>query len=58
MQYGRAPLLRDGILEDARYDRPGSRNFTTLPLAPSPRAECPPYLTSWTPPRADLLGRN
>jgi inner membrane protein len=55
MQFGRAPLVAGGEIADLRYGRPGG-NFTDMRLLPAEEAaRCPPNLTGWTPPRADLL---
>ena len=55
MQFGRAPALDDGRIADDRFGDPGGSNFTGMPLTPRTDA-CPPHLTAWVPPRADLLG--
>jgi inner membrane protein len=52
LQFGRSPHLKDGALLDVRFER-GGDNFTRLEVEPG--RGCPPALTSWTPPRADLL---
>ena len=57
LQFGRAPVLRGGEILDLRFDR-GGDNFTSMRLRPAPQAAvCPPNLTSWQPPRADLFHR-
>jgi inner membrane protein len=56
MQFGRAPVIRDGRLFDLRFEAglPGPRhNFTSLLLEGG--GECPARLTSWGWPRADLV---
>jgi inner membrane protein len=55
LQFGRAPAIGDGRIGDLRYGGEGQRNFTSMPIGPRPGGECPAYLTSWRPPRADLL---
>jgi hypothetical protein len=43
-------------ITDSRFGDQG-RNFSSMPLlAPSLARVCPPRLTSWGMPRADLLG--
>jgi inner membrane protein len=55
LQFGRAPRVEDGMIFDMRFDR-GGRNFTSMALRPGPEGSiCPSHLTSWEPPRADLL---
>jgi inner membrane protein len=54
LQFGRAPAFRDGEIYDLRFDDGARGNFTAMRLGPAP-AGCPPHLTSWAPPRADLL---
>ena len=55
LQFGRAPVVQGGEIFDYRYAR-GGANFSAMPLQPASRArECPPNLTSWGQPRADLL---
>jgi len=57
LQFGRAPRLVDGEIVDLRFDR-GGDNFTAMGLRAGPEAAiCPPHLTRWEPPRADLLAR-
>ena len=51
---GRVPQVVSGTLRDLRLENPLHDNFTALPLAREPAA-CPSNLTSWHPPRADLL---
>jgi hypothetical protein len=53
MQFGRAPVLGGTQISDLRFER-GADNFTALAVAEGARG-CPPHLTSWAPPRADLL---
>ena len=56
LQFGRAPVLEDGRLEDLRFGGRFRQNFTTMALKPSAEAaRCPRNLTSWGMPRADLL---
>jgi inner membrane protein len=57
LQFGRAPHVADGAITDLRYTDTGRRNFTTMALLPpAEAARCPANLTTWRPPRADLLG--
>jgi inner membrane protein len=57
LQFGRAPMVRDGEILDLRFDR-GGDNFTAMRLRPPGEAShCPPHLTHWDLPRADLLER-
>jgi len=57
LQFGRAPRVEEGAILDLRFDR-GGRNFTSMALRPGGQAaSCPSHLTSWEPPRADLLQR-
>jgi inner membrane protein len=57
LQFGRAPMVRSDEILDLRFER-GGDNFTAMRLqSPLEAARCPPHLTSWEPPRADLLGR-
>lgn len=57
LQFGRAPLISDGAISDARYGGVARGNFTTMTLKPpAEAAQCPANLTEWTPPRSDLLG--
>ena len=56
MQFGRVPEVRQGSIGDLRYG-PSDANFTTMQLrSGAAAAECPPNLTNWGRPRADLLG--
>lgn len=53
---GHLLLLRAGQIRDLRFETPAGGNFTALRLRPaSEAAECPPHLTRWAMPRADLL---
>jgi hypothetical protein len=43
---------------DLRFGDQGHGNFTSMRLLAPPLARvCPPHLTSWDIPRADLLGK-
>ena len=53
-QFGRVPQVVAGTLRDLRLENPIHENFTALSLARE-RVDCPSNLTSWRPPRADLL---
>ena len=55
LQFGRAPIVRDNMILDLRFDTGLRGNFTAMPLA-SRGAECPANVTNWAAPRADLLG--
>ena len=57
LQFGRAPVLRDGRIMDLRFDTGPRGNFTAMPVSPE-RADagCPAHVTSWGLPRADVLG--
>ena len=53
LQFGRAPFIRDGTIADLRFD--GVRgNFTAMAVPGEDRA-CPPAMTNWGIPRADVL---
>jgi inner membrane protein len=57
LQFGRAPAVSDGEIADLRFGRVGG-NFTRMRLRGGTEAAvCPPNLTDWIPPRADLLRR-
>jgi len=56
LQFGRAPYLRDGVIRDLRFEDGGGGNFTAMEVAAGGEARpCPPNMTSWAMPRADLL---
>ena len=56
LQFGRAPVLGEREIYDLRFDNGARSNFTTLRLREDARAgSCPPHLTRWEMPRADLL---
>ena len=56
MQFGRVPEIKPGSIGDLRYGQ-SDANFTTMALrSGDAAAQCPPNLTSWGRPRADLLG--
>jgi inner membrane protein len=56
MQFGRAPSVDGGTITDLRYTDTGRRNFTMMALRPpTEAARCPANLTTWRPPRADLI---
>ena len=58
LQFGRAPSMRDGRIADARFGGQGRGNFSAMPVADDRSArECPPHLTDWDLPRADVLER-
>jgi inner membrane protein len=54
LQFGRAPIVRDNLIMDLRFETGVGGNFTALPLA---KEGCPSRMTHWTPPREDLFGR-
>ena len=55
LQFGRAPFMNDGWIADARFGGSGRGNFSAMPVADRSAAECPPHLTDWDLPRADVL---
>ena len=56
LQFGRAPILGDQDIADFRFGDRGRSNFSAMPLLPLEAGKiCPPNLTSWGMPRADLL---
>jgi inner membrane protein len=56
LQFGRAPVMEDEWIADARYGGSGRGNFSAMHIAPSRSgSECPPHLTAWRYPRADVL---
>ena len=55
LQFGRAPAFSDDIV-DSRFGDQGPGNFTAMRLlAPTVAKVCPPHLTNWGMPRADIL---
>ena len=53
LQFGRVPFVRDGTIADLRFEsRRG--NFTAMAVTGEDRT-CPPAMTSWGLPRADVL---
>jgi inner membrane protein len=56
LQFGRAPTLGDQDIADFRFGGRARSNFTAMQLRPPTAAKvCPPNLTDWGLPRADLL---
>lgn len=55
-QFGRVPYLDGRRLLDLRFENPLGDNFSAMRVD-SQRTGCPPNLTEWTPPRADMLSR-
>lgn len=56
LQFGRAPFIRQGALVDLRFENGTRGNFSAMPLGPAGDiVSCPPYVTPWATPRADLL---
>ena len=57
LQFGRAPAMTNDHIVDARFGGADAGNFTSMRLLDSTLAKvCPPHLTNWGMPRADLLG--
>lgn len=57
MQFGRAPEIGTRTIGDLRYGGATRDNFSTLELKADDQASaCPPNVTRWGMPRADLLG--
>jgi hypothetical protein len=54
LQFGRVPYLSEGAILDLRYETPIAQNFTPMTID-SDLTDCPIFLTSWVPPRADVL---
>ena len=54
LQFGRAPFIRDGTIADLRFESGARGNFTAMALPREDRG-CPPAMTSWGMPRADVL---
>jgi inner membrane protein len=54
LQFGRAPIVRNHVILDLRFDTGLRGNFTAMPLA-SGSVACPSNLPDWAAPRADLL---
>ncbi len=56
LQFGRAPVLTGEMIFDLRFAQRLGQNFTVMPLPRlGRRAGCPPFMTNWDMPRADLL---
>ena len=56
LQFGRAPLVREGVILDLRFQDGQRENFTAMKLRTGPEAAaCPANMTRWAMPRADLL---
>jgi inner membrane protein len=56
MQFGRAPEISDHAIGDLRYGGATRDNFSMMALTTGGHPEaCPPHLTHWGMPRADLL---
>jgi inner membrane protein len=57
LQFGRAPAMTNDHIADYRFGGEEGGNFTSMRLLDSTLAKvCPPHLTNWGMPRADLLG--
>ena len=54
LQFGRAPFVREGVIADLRFESGPRGNFTAMTVSGEERA-CPPAMTSWGRPRADVL---
>jgi hypothetical protein len=56
LQFGRAPVIRDGVIADVRFGDATFRNFTAMSIPPvRSGADCPGHITAWGYPRADVL---
>jgi inner membrane protein len=56
MQFGRAPEVAEDAIGDLRYGGATRDNFSKMPLRTGANPDaCPPHLTHWGVPRADLL---
>jgi inner membrane protein len=56
LQFGRAPVIGDDTIVDLRFEGRGRANFSRMVLTPETgAAPCPPNVTRWAMPRADLL---
>jgi hypothetical protein len=56
LQFGRVPVLDAGWIADARFGGTGRGNFTAMEVSDGASAtDCPPHLTHWDLPRADVL---
>jgi hypothetical protein len=55
LQFGRAPVIRNGRILDLRFETGQRGNFTAMALARDPSSGCPAYVTPWALPRADVL---
>jgi len=56
LQFGRAPVMGNDAIVDYRFGAEGRGNFTSMALLdPTLAKVCPPHLTNWVMPRADLL---
>ena len=56
LQFGRAPVLTGEAIFDLRFAQRFGQNFTVMPVGrQAGRSGCPPFLTNWSLPRADLL---
>ncbi len=56
LQFGRAPEIDGRTISDLRFGGTARANFSTMPLGAGEEGACPPNLTRWGIPRADLLG--
>jgi inner membrane protein len=54
LQFGRAPFVRDGTIADLRFHSRNRGNFTAMDVSGAERS-CPPAMTGWGMPRADVL---
>jgi inner membrane protein len=56
LQFGRAPIVSENLISDARFGGTSRGNFSAMELSsPTSVSECPPHLTNWALPRADVL---
>ena len=55
LQFGRAPIIRNRSILDLRFDSGRGGNFTLMDLESESSSGCPPAMTNWGTPRADVL---
>lgn len=56
LQFGRAPVFTGEAIFDLRFAQRLGQNFTVMPIGrQAVRSGCPPFVTNWGLPRADLL---
>jgi inner membrane protein len=54
LQFGRIPHVANGAIADLRFEHPVGQNFTPMAIGTA-AGSCPAYVTSWEPPRRDIL---